>query len=495
MTKINDTVKSVDRAEKVLQFGEGNFLRAFVDWQIDIANEKTDFNSNVVIAQPLASGLSKMINDQNGKYTTILRGVKNDKIVKEFRKITSVSRCINIYENFNDYIKLAESEDLRFIISNTTEAGISYAPNCTLNDTPPISFPAKITQLLYKRYLSFNKKGHGIIFIPCELIEKNGDNLKKIIVQYAKEWALEKDFLSWIDNECIFCNSLVDRIVTGYPREEANEICNELGYEDNLLDTAELFHLWVIETQGNIEELKKEFPLAQAGLNVIWTDDMSFYRTRKVRILNGVHTLSVLASHLYGVETVDEALNNPTLFKFINKGLFEEIIPSMDGDKDMLTDYAKDVLDRFKNPYLRHKVLSISLNSTSKFKTRDLPSVLGYYDKYNKIPSTLAFSLASLIKFYEGSGIENRSMKANYNDKSYLINDDESVLHFFEDLYKNNDKNSAEGRAKIVNSVLSNSTWWGSDLTKLTGFENEVYKHFSSIVSNGINKALTDYCN
>ncbi len=495
MKTINDVTKTVSRKESILQFGEGNFLRAFVDWQVDVANEKTDFNSNVVIVQPLANGLSQMINDQKGLYTTITRGIRDDKVVEDYRKITSVSRCINVYDEFDKYMELSKSEDLKFVVSNTTESGISYLENCKLEDAPAASFPAKVTQFLFSRYNYFDKKGHGLTFIPCELIDKNGDNLKAIIIQYAKEWKLGDDFISWIKEECTFTNSLVDRIVTGYPRKEADQICEKIGYKDNLLDTAELFHLWVIETDKDVNTLKEALPLDKAGLNVVFTDDMSFYRTRKVRILNGTHTLMVLAAHLYGITTVDEALNDETVYKFIKEGLFDEIIESMDGDKEMLLDYASDVLTRFKNPFLNHQVLAISLNSTSKFKTRDLPSLLSYVEKNNKVPQALSFSIASLIRFYKGSGIENRSMKGFYNNSEYLIKDDESVLEFFETLYKENDETKENSRKIIVNKVLSNSKWWGQDLTQIDSLEESVLKHFDSICEKGMKTALNEFVN
>lgn len=495
MKTINEITSPIKRKESILQFGEGNFLRAFVDWQVDIANEKTNFNSNVVIVQPLKTGLSDMINNQNGLYTTITRGIRDDEVVEDYRKITSVSRCINVYDEFDKYMELSKSEDLRFVVSNTTESGISYLENCKLSDSPAASFPAKVTQFLYSRFNYFNKKGHGLIFIPCELIEKNGDNLKKLVIKYSKEWNLEDEFISWINDECTFTNSLVDRIVTGYPRNEADQICQKIGYKDNLLDTAELFHLWVIETDKDITSLQKEFPLNEAGLNVIFTSDMSFYRTRKVRILNGVHTLMVLAAHLYGITTVDEALNDEVVFNFIKEGLYNEIIESMDGEKAMLLDYANDVLTRFKNPFLNHRVLDISLNSTSKFKTRDLPSLISYVEKNKEIPQALSFSIASLIRFYKGAGIENRSMKGLYNEKEYLIKDDESVLAFFESLYKEYDEAINENRKVIVNKVLSNIDWWNQDLTKIENLEESVLKHFDNICIKGMKVALSEFVN
>ncbi|MBZ4674093.1 MAG: Tagaturonate reductase, partial [Spirochaeta sp.] len=329
MQSITETHKTVARKEKILQFGEGNFLRAFVDWMIDILNEKTDFDGNVVIVQPLERGLSDMINDQKGLYTTVLRGVQGGKNVEEFRIINSVSRCLNPYkkDDYEAYMKLAESEDLRFIVSNTTEAGIAYSEGNSLQDTPQAAFPAKVCAFLYKRYKAFDgAQDKGIIVIPVELIDKNGDNLKRIVLQYAKEWNLEAGFTTWLDEACDFCNSLVDRIVPGYPRAEAAQLCEKIGYQDNLLDAAEIFHLWVIECHKEFHE--DELPFNKAGLNVIWTDDMSFYRTRKVRILNGAHTMSVLAAYQAGHNTVQDCIADKNLlYPFMHGGIFEEIIP------------------------------------------------------------------------------------------------------------------------------------------------------------------------
>ncbi len=306
MKSITEACKPVQRPEKILQFGEGNFLRAFVDWMVDIGNEKTDFNGNVVMVQPLENGMAGMINDQNGLYTTVLRGVQNGQTVSELRTINSVSRCIQAYAEYDTYMDLSKSEDLEFVVSNTTEAGISYNPADKLEDKPQASFPGKVTAFLYNRFKHFNgAKGKGLVFIPCELIDKNGDKLKEIVLQYASEWKLEGAFIDWINEECDFCNSLVDRIVPGYPRDEADALCTELGYKDNLLCAAEIFHLWVIETK---KDHSKKLPLADAGLNVIWTDDMSFYRTRKVRILNGAHTMTVPAAFQYGLDTVEDCI-------------------------------------------------------------------------------------------------------------------------------------------------------------------------------------------
>lgn len=490
MQTIQETVVKQERPIKVLQFGEGNFLRAFVDWIIDQINESSDFNGDVMMVQPLAQGMGKMINDQNGLYTTVLRGVQNGKPVEEFRKITSVRGCLNPYSEYDAYISQAANPDLRFIVSNTTEAGISYHEGDKLEDKPQVSFPGKVCAFLYERFKAFNgANDKGIIFIPCELIDKNGDILKKIVLQYAAEWNLPAEFTAWINEACDFCNSLVDRIVPGYPRAEAEEICNRLGYKDNLLDAAEIFLLWVIECHGKTHE--DELPTDKAGVNVIWTDDMSFYRTRKVRILNGAHTMTVLAAYQAGLNTVEECIKSPLIYPMMEKGLFEEIIPSMDGDKDQLVQYAKDVLERFANPYIVHLLMSISLNSVSKFKTRDLPSLLGYVEKKGELPSVLTFALAALISFYEGKITEDgTALIGNRNGEEYRIQDSPEVLKKFDELYSASYKCNGCKSAALAKGILSESAWWGQDLTAVAGLEERIASCLKSIWDNGIEETI-----
>ncbi len=489
MKDIKETVVKPQRPVKILQFGEGNFLRAFVDWIVDLLNEKGDFNGDVMMVQPLANGMGEMINSQNGLYTTVLSGVVNGNPVQEFRTITSVKGCINPYSDYDKFISQAENPDLRFIISNTTEAGIAYHEGDKLDDKPQVSYPGKVCAFLYNRYKYFNGAADkGIIVIPCELIDKNGDNLKAIIKRYSEEWGLEEGFNSWLDNACDFCNSLVDRIVPGYPRAEADALCQEIGYKDNLLDKAELFLLWVIECHKKTHE--DELPTDKAGVNVIWTDDMSFYRTRKVRILNGAHTMSVLAGYQAGLNTVEDCIKSPLVFPMMKRGLFEEIIPSMDGDKKQLEEYAGDVLNRFANPYIVHLLLSISLNSVSKFKTRDLPSLKGYIEKEKKLPVVLPFSLAALISFYEGTEYEGSSLVGNRNGEKYLISDSPEVLEKFASLYKAEYADTADKAAKIAHAVLSESAWWGEDLSAIDGLESVIAAHLETIWTKGMKAAI-----
>lgn len=501
MKKINEVITPITRPEKVIQFGEGNFLRAFVDWQIDIANEKAGFNGNVVIIQPLPSGMTEQINEQDGLYTTVLRGLKDGKPTVETRCINSISRCINPYTDYDEYIKCAENPDLRFLISNTTEAGIAYDSSAKLDDKPQVSYPGKVTAFLYKRFLSFGgARDKGMILIPCELSEDAGLNLRICILQHARDWHLGPDFVNWFNNSCDVCSCLVDRIVPGYRpllnkdengKTQAENLCEKLGYQDNLLDSAELFHLWCIESAKSHED---ELPLVKAGCNVIWTPNMDFYHTRKVRVLNGTHTMTVLAAYLSGLTYVQDCFKDKNVFKFMNDGLFNEIIPSVDGDQQALIDYAHDVFERFQNPFNPHAMMDISLNSVSKFFTRDLPSVIGYIKKFGKVPAKLAFSIASLIAFYNGTEITQNDKGAAVlksvrviDNSTYFNSDSKSVLEFFAELNKH-----TSDAAKKSKAVLANKDFWNEDLTEYAGLEAEVTKWLSEIQSKGMKQAIAD---
>lgn len=411
--------------ERVLQFGEGNFLRGFVDWMIDKLNKEADFDCGVVVVQPLPNGTCNMINEQDGLYTLYLRGLLNDEPVEETRIVECITRCINPYEQWNEYIECAKNPDLRFIVSNTTEAGIEYVQGQE-------TFPSRLTSFLKARY---DTGLDGFIFLPCELIDRNGDNLKDCILKYADEWDLGEGFVNWIQTANHFTNTLVDRIVTGYPKDTAAELEDSYGYIDKVIDTAEIFHLWVIE--GDIE-LANELPFHQYGMNVIWTNDVSPYKTRKVRILNGAHTMIVPAAFMCGYETVREALNDKVIYDFMREGIFEEIIPVIDMPYEQLESFAVDVIERFRNPFIKHYLLSITLNSVSKFQVRVLPSILAYYERYEKIPYRLAFSLAALIEFYRNG----------------QPNDSEEIIQFM--------------KSATVDEILTKTAYWGCDISFLS---------------------------
>ncbi len=409
--------------EKIIQFGEGGFLRGFVDWMLQIVNEKTDFAGKVVVVQPIENGMCDMLTAQNCTYTHICRGSEG----VDTRKIDVISRCVKPYEDYASYLALAENPSFRFIVSNTTEAGICFNENDKFDDTPPVSFPAKVTQLLKKR---FEMGLDGFVFLPCELIDKNGETLKNVILQYAKLWDLGEDFIAWVQDKNIFCNTLVDRINTGFPKDEKID----LGYEDNMLNTSEYFHLWVID---GYKELCSEIPFDKCDLNVIITDNLAMYRTRKVRILNGAHTSLVPYALLEGFDTVKSCVDDEKMLSHIKKCVYDEIIPTLDLPKDELIEYADNVITRFSNPYIKHYLSSIALNSVSKFKVRVLPSILEYIKRFDKMPETLIFSFAKLIDFY----------------RTDMTNDDKDVCDFM--------KNAS------VEEILANKALWDEDLTFL----------------------------
>ncbi len=466
------TKKANTYTERILQFGEGNFLRAFANWMIQQMNTKAHFDGGVVVVQPIEQGLVEMLNDQDGLYTLYLNGIKNGKAISEHQVIDCIQRGINPYQEFDAYMANAENPDLRFVISNTTEAGIHYEPADKLQDAPQNSFPGKLTALLHKRFKHFKgASDKGLIIIPCELIDRNGDNLKKIILQFAEDWNLGEAFVQWVNEDNIFCNTLVDRIVPGYPRDKIDSITEALGYKDNLVVEGEQFHLWVIESPKSVKE---EFPAEVCGLNVVFTDNMEPYRTRKVRILNGAHTTLVPVGYLYGIDKVRESLEDPVVGSFLKDAIFEEICPTLDLSDEELKQFSNDVLDRFRNPYLEHSLMSISLNSISKYKTRVLPSVLEFINRKNALPKRLLFSLAALIAFY----------KADRNGEHIALKDDKKVLEFFAEQWTSNDSST------IVKNVLANTDFWGCDLMEIKGIQELVAINLENILNKGMNEAL-----
>ncbi len=467
-----------DAPEKVLQFGEGNFLRAFVNHFIDEMNEKAGFNGKVVVTQPIAQGLANMINDQDGLYTLFLRGSENGQKVNKKRVISCISRCLNPYEDYDALMECASNPELRFIVSNTTEAGITYDSSCQFDDKPASSFPGKLTAFLYKRY---QNKLPGFIILSCELIDHNGDELRKCVHQYIDQWGLDNDFRLWVDKDNIFCSTLVDRIVPGYPRAEAEAICNELGYKDNLIDTAECFGFWVIEGPQSI---KDEFPVDMAGLPIIVVDDVTPYKQRKVRILNGAHTSFIMAAYLAGQDIVRDCMEDEAIKGFMNKTIYDEVIPTLELPKDNLMQFASDVSDRFANPFIDHQLLSISLNSTSKWKARCMPSLIEYYKKTNELPKLLTFSFSAYIAFYHnGKEKGDGCLLAQRGTDTYKIMDDQWVLDFY---YDNKDLNDAD----IAKAVINNQKMWGDELSSLPGFTDEVIKNLAMIDELGMYEAL-----
>lgn len=415
-------------SKKVIQFGEGGFLRGFADWMLQIVNEETDFDGQVTVVQPIERGMCDILAEQSFEYTHICRGAEG---VLE-KKISVITECVKPYEEFDKYLALAENPDFRFVISNTTESGIAFVETDKAEDAPPSSFPAKVTLLLKRR---FEKGLGGFVFLPCELIDKNGAKLKECILKYVQLWGLGSDFKEWIENENIFCNTLVDRINTGYPKGE------DIAGDDKMYNASEYFHLWVIE---GYNELFDEIPFDKCGLNVILTDELEKYRTRKVRILNGAHTSMVPYALLSGLDTVKSCIDDEAMCAYLKGCVYEEIMPTLDLPEDELKAYADSVIERFSNPYIKHYLSSIALNSVSKFKVRVLPSIEEYIKRFGKCPERLMFSFAKLIDFY----------------RTDMTDDAADICEFM--------------KTATVDEILANEKLWDKDLSYLA---DEVKKY------------------
>ena len=440
------TAPKSEAPERIILFGEGNFLRAFVDWIIWNMNQKTDFNSSVVVVQPIDKGMVEWLNGQDCMYHVNLQGRLNGEPVNTLERIDVISRALNPYSQNSAFMALADQPEIRFVISNTTEAGIAFDPECKLSDAPASSYPGKLTQLLYRRYKTFNGcPSKGLIIMPCELIFLNGHHLKECIRKYIELWKDDfggdyEGFKEWFEKYNYVCATLVDRIVPGFPRKEIKQIQERACYADNLVVQAEIFHLWVIEKAENmtVEDLRKEFPAEKAGLHVIITESEAPYHERKVTLLNGPHTVLSPVAYLSGVDIVRDACNHPVIGKYIHKVQFDELMQTLNLPMDELKQFAEDVLERFNNPYVDHQVTSIMLNSFPKFQTRDLPGLKTYLERKGELPKGLVLGLAAIITYYKGGVREDGA--------PIQPNDDEKIMQLLKDLWSTNDLHKvAEG--------------------------------------------------
>ena len=449
---------------RILQFGGGNFLRAFTDWMIDILNEQTSFRAAVAIVKPTEAGDYTELRMQEGLFHVDLTGIRAGQLIQEHRLISCVQAIIHPYDAYEAYLATARQAEMRFIFSNTTEAGIVFEEVPFPDSHCPQNFPAKLSAWLYQRYKHF--KGHpdrGCILLPLELIEQNGAALKSCVLQYAAHWQLETAFSTWITQHNVFCNSLVDRIVSGYPSEQADAIQQELGFVDPLLVAGEYYHSWVIEASHDI---RHELPFHQTDLHVHFVEDLTAYREIKVRILNGAHTAMVPVGYLSNIQTVREAMEHPKLGTFVEKLLQTEVMPSLDFSEQEVQAYIRDVLDRFRNPAIQHRLLSISLNAVSKFRTRLLPSLLAYEQTYKKLPKHIVFAFASLIRFYQGQ----------WKGQSIPLQDEASVLAFFEQSWAACDE-SPDSLLVLCKQVLGQKSFWNTDLNEVAGLAKALADH------------------
>lgn len=479
MRGIREAAARRERPIRIAQFGEGNFLRAFADWMVDIANEKGCFDGDVAVIKPIAGGSLEAFVRQDGYYTVCLRGVQGGKVVDESRIVTCVRQFVDPYADFPAFLRLAAEPELRFVISNTTEAGIAYNGSDSFSDAPPASYPAKLTRFLYERFCAFGgAAGKGLIILPVELIEDNGGALSRCVFRCAEDWELPDGFRRWLEESCTFCSTLVDRIVTGRP-SGLSELCEKLGYWDDLADIAEPFGLWVIESRRDISG---EFPLDRAGLPVIFTADQRPYRERKVRILNGAHTSTVLAAFLAGSDTVRSCMAKPMLRAFMEHAVMKEIVPTVPLPRPEAEAFAQAVFERFANPFVRHELLSISLNSVSKWKARVLPPLRDFLAANGALPPLLTFSFAALLAFYTG-----KQMDSGYcgerGGEPYPIRDGAEETAFFSE---------ASGRpaAEYVRDACARADFWGMDLSALPGFAQAVTEDLCSVRQNGMEAAV-----
>ena len=459
--------------EKVIQFGEGNFLRAFIEWIIWKTNQKTDFNGSVVVVQPIEKGMVEWLNNQDGLYHLNLQGLQNGQAVDSVDMIDVISRGLNPYTDFDAYLRLAEQSEIRFVISNTTEAGIAFDAACKLEDRPASSYPGKLTQLLYHRWQHFGgDKSKGLIIFPCELIFENGKHLKECIRKYIELWALPEGFRDWFETACGVYSTLVDRIVPGYPRDTAEQLCSRVGYKDNLLDKGEIFHLWVIEAPA---EVAKEFPADKAGLNVLFVPSEAPYHERKVTLLNGPHTVLSPVGYLSGLNTVKECCEDPEIGRFVHKVMYDELLPTLNLPREELVKFADDVMERFRNPFVKHFVTSIMLNSFPKFRTRDLPGLKTYLERKGTLPQGIVMGLAAICTYYKGG---------KRGEDEIVPNDDEKIVSLLKELWATGDV------ARVAKGVLADEFIWGEDLSAVSGLTELLTADLALIQKEGMRAAV-----
>ena len=475
MKQLNrETVSAKTYTEKVIQFGEGNFLRAFADWIIWKTNQKTDFNASVVVVQPRAGGKVEMLNAQDGLYHLNLQGLDGGKTVDTIDLIDVVSRGIDPYKDFDAYLKLAEQPEMRFIISNTTEAGIAFDPLCKFTDNPALSYPGKLVQLLYHRFEFFKGDvSKGFIILPCELIFHNGKHLKECILQYIDHWNLGDDFKNWFNEACpVYC-TLVDRIVPGYPKDTANQTLERIGYDDKQLVVGEIFHLWVIEAPATLSD---EFPADKAGLRVMFVPSEAPYHERKVTLLNGPHTVLSPVGYLSGLNTVRECCTDELIGQFVDRVMFDELLPTLNLPEDELRRFALDVKDRFNNPFVKHFVTSIMLNSFPKFKTRDLPGLKIYLERKGSLPNGLVLGLAAICTYYKGG---------RRGTDEIVVNDAPEIMDLLKTLW------ATGSCAKVAKGVLgAKDLIWGEDLNQISGLTDLLTNYLELIQKSGMREAV-----
>ena len=474
------------RPVEILQIGEGVFLRGFVDWMVDVANERGVYAGGVAVAAPRRHDRPPALIAQGGLYTVLLRGRVGGADVAERRVVTTVQAVLDPYAQWDETLRLAASPALKFLISNTTEAGIIDVDEPYDAAVCPDSFPAKVAALLKARFDAIGgAAAPGLVILPCELIEKSGATLRRIVIEHARRWGFSAASIAWIGERCRFFDTLVDRIVPGYPKGEVESLFDEWGYRDPLAIAAEPFHLWVIEAP---EDVAKTLPLARAGVNIVWTDDIVPYRERKVRLLNGTHTASALAAFLSGLDTVFEMVQDPLFARFVNRVAFDELAPCVPLPEPERLDYARSVLERFGNPFIRHELISIALNSVSKWRVRLLHPIKHALSGGTGAPRLLAFSLAALLWFYRGTTGDGAYVGTRQKGE-YPIRDEPQVLEIMARAWA---LERAVGSGACATQLMADTRLWGEDLTKLGNLGADALAAFEAIERRGVRAALED---
>ncbi|MFQ5709348.1 MAG: tagaturonate reductase [bacterium] len=475
-----------DLPEKVLQFGTGGFLRAFVDFYIDHANRQGIFNGRIVAVQSTGTARKVLLVEQDGLFTLCVQGLKHNEPCEEFTIVASVSRTLAANEDWNSVLACAKNPDLEFVVSNTTEVGIARDEEDVIDFNPPRSFPGKLTACLYERFKAFSgTSDRGLVIIPCELIENNGDVLEGMVLRLAQKWALGDEFIEWIKAANVFCNSLVDRIVPGTPEEDVEKYFKKLRFEDPLLTVAESFSFWAIEAEAAV---KRRLTFVEANPSVLVTTDIRPYRERKVRLLNGAHTIMVPVSFLSGNNTVLESMQHPLVSAFTKGVIKNEILPGLMSEQNSTSVFAEEVLERFRNPYLQHRLIDISIQSTSKMRTRIIPSIVRYYEQFHNLPRFLCFGYACYLLFVKSVEQKDGRFYGQRGSEPYPINDDQGL--FFFQLWQQTNPNSKEAVFEFVTAVCENEPLWGVNLTNLPGFVDIVYEFLRLILREGIEQAL-----
>ncbi|MBU9723574.1 MULTISPECIES: tagaturonate reductase [Bacillaceae] len=472
--------------EKAIQFGQGNFMRGYLDWMLHQMNKKGLFNGNVVVVQPASTGtVIPKLNEQDGLYTVILRGMENGAVVDKSEVITSISRGLNARQEWHKVLEVAESTDLEFVFSNTTEAGITYVCEDYHEGEVPESFPGKLTVFLYHRYNALGgDKKTGLTIVPCELVDENGKKLKELVLKKAEDWKFPGKFAEWIERDNQFCDTLVDRIVTGFPKEAVEEFNKRLGYEDEFITLGEPYHMLAIEAPRSVKE---KLPFHEAGLNVFW-EDIKPHRELKVRLLNGPHTMMFSVAFLYGVDTVLEVMENDVLSKFVELA-FSEISPTVLADEKVKEQFIEAVKERFLNPYNKHYLTDIGLNAVFKYRARLLPTLKRYVDLKGELPQAIVFSLAAMLSYIRPDHEVGGELVGIRNGVEYAIRDNGVVLEKVTEGWNCVERD--EARVKdFVTSFLSEKEIWGEDLTEIPGLSETVTENVTMILKNGMESCV-----